>query len=174
MRKVKAQGLIKWFDRKFDSNVSIDHFGEILRRLENFPVVLHKWLKTCPKAMTTFKSEGKWSVNENIGHLTLLESLWRRRFQDIKDEKQDMFPADLNNTATEQASFNTLAMNDLINRLAYERAKTIALLRQISKDDLLKKSTHPRLNLQMTIVDLMYFVAEHDDHHMQAIQFIKN
>ncbi|MBO9676297.1 MAG: DinB family protein [Sphingobacteriaceae bacterium] len=162
----------KWFDRKFDTNIDIVQFEDVLNRMEHFPAALNQLLETCPKKITTIKTDGKWSVNENVGHLILLEDLWRRRFQDIKDGKQDMSPADLNNTATDQANFNELALDELIKSLRDERAKTIALLQGISKEDLLKKSIHPRLNQPMNIVDLMYFVAGHDEHHMTTIQSI--
>ncbi|WP_343522813.1 DinB family protein [Pedobacter sp.] len=163
---------VKWFDRKFDANIDIVQFDGILSRMEHFPAVLNQLLETCPKKITTIKTNGKWSVNENVGHLILLEDLWRRRFQDIKDGKQDMFPADLNNTATDQAFFNKSVLGELIKRLGDERAKTIALLQGMSKEDLLKKSIHPRLNQPMNIVELMYFVAGHDEHHMTTIQSI--
>ena len=33
-----------------------------------------------------------------------------------------------------------------------------------------KSSLHPRLKMQMTPVDLAWFDAEHDDHHLVKIQ----
>ncbi len=33
-------------------------------------------------------------------------------------------------------------------------------------------SLHPRLNVQMRVVDMAYFVAEHDDHHICKIMEI--
>lgn len=36
-----------------------------------------------------------------------------------------------------------------------------------------KSSLHPRLNVPMTIVDLAFFDAEHDDHHLVRINEIK-
>jgi len=169
---IEPKPFVKWFDRKFDTNIDIEQFEDALSRMEHFPAVLNQLLETCPKKVTTIKTDGKWSVNENVGHLILLEDLWRKRFQDIKDGKHDMSPADLNNTATDQAFFNKSVLDELTKNLIDERAKTIALLQGISKEDLLKKSIHPRLNQPMNIVDLMYFVAGHDEHHMSTIQSI--
>ncbi|QNR84365.1 DinB family protein [Pedobacter riviphilus] len=169
---IEPKPFVKWFDRKFDTNIDIVQFEDVLSRMEHFPAVLNQLLETYPKKITTIKTGAKWSVNENVGHLILLEDLWRRRFQDIKDGKPDMSPADLNNTATDQASFNEQVLNELTKSLSDERAKTIVLLKGISKEDLLKKSTHPRLNQPMNIVDFMYFVAGHDEHHMAAMRSI--
>ena len=35
-------------------------------------------------------------------------------------------------------------------------------------------SIHPRLKVEMKPVDMMFFVAEHDDHHLASILEIKN
>ena len=172
MKEVKSQSFVRWFDRQFDSNTSLEYFDEFLQRLEHFPAVLHQLLKNCPKEVSTYKMEDKWSINENIGHLILLEGLWRIRFRDIKEGKPDMSPTDLNNTATDESSFNNMLFEELIKNLASERHKTIAMLQKMSEEDLLKTSMHPRLHQPMNIIDLMYFVAEHDLHHLNAIQSI--
>ncbi|WP_153398772.1 DinB family protein [Chryseobacterium vaccae] len=172
MKEVKSQSFVRWFDRQFDSNTGAEHFDEFLKRLEHFPTVLKKLLKSCPIEVSTCKMGGKWSVNEHIGHLILLEDLWRIRFRDIKEGKPDMSPADLNNTAIDESSFNNMLVEELIKNLASERHKTIAMLQKMSEEDLLKTSIHPRLQQPMTIIDLMHFVAEHDLHHLHAIQSI--
>jgi uncharacterized damage-inducible protein DinB len=169
---IKSQPAMQWFERKFDLGLGIEQFDGLLDRLAQFPAVLRQALDVCPDAVMAIKPDGKWSVNEHVGHLFLLESLWRKRFQDIKDGLERMSPADLNNTATDEASFNDSQVRDLIERFHAEREKTGLLLQSFSPEDLSKKSIHPRLDRPMTMIDLMYFVAEHDEHHRRAIQEI--
>jgi uncharacterized damage-inducible protein DinB len=172
MGTVKSQALVKWFDRKFEPDVSNDHYEDILTRLAYFPAILNQSLDNYPESIATVKTGGKWSIHENIGHLILLEKLWRSRFQDIKGGNQNLSSADLNNSATDQASFNKYPLNKLTKSLAHERRQTIALLQNMDEEDFLKTSIHPRLNRPMSIVELMHFVSEHDTHHMQSILFI--
>jgi len=172
MKKVKSQSFVRWFDRQFDSNTGSEYFDEFLQRLEHFPAVLYQLLKSCPKEVSIHKMGDKWSVNENIGHLILLEDLWRIRFRDIKEGKPDISPANLNNTSTDESSFNNMLVEELIKKLASEREKTIVMLQKLSEEDLLKTSIHPRLQQPMNVIDLMDFVAEHDLHHLNAIQSI--
>jgi hypothetical protein len=40
----------------------------------------------------------------------------------------------------------------------------------LKDDQLLNTALHPRLKIPMRIVDLAYFVAEHDDHHLATIR----
>ena len=84
MGTVKSQALVKWFDRKFEPDVSNDHYEDILTRLAYFPAILNQSLDNYPESIATVKTGGKWSIHENIGHLILLEKLWRSRFQEIK------------------------------------------------------------------------------------------
>lgn len=169
---IKPDPARRWFDRKFDLGLGAEQFDEQLNRLARFPAVLRQVLDNYSKAITTVKPDGKWSVNENVGHLLLLEPLWCKRFQEIKDGLGKMSPADLNNTATDESSFNESQIKDLLECFQAEREKTVLLLQSFSQKDLLKQSIHPRLDRPMTVIDMVHFVAEHDEHHLRAIQQI--
>jgi uncharacterized damage-inducible protein DinB len=79
-------------------------------------------------------------------------------------------PADLNNTATSEAGFNRFSITALLQKFADERKETIKLLDSINVKDHDHTSLHPRMQQPMRIIDIMYFTAEHDDHHMGVIQ----
>ncbi len=49
------------------------------------------------------------------------------------------------------------------------RAQVVRRLEAVPDDALTLTADHPRLSQPMTLVDLFFFVAEHDDHHMAAI-----
>jgi hypothetical protein len=49
------------------------------------------------------------------------------------------------------------------------RAAFVGRLEPLSHDALGRTALHPRLQQPMTVVDLAFFVAEHDDHHLAAI-----
>jgi hypothetical protein len=55
---------------------------------------------------------------------------------------------------------------------ADERSKTLLQMDMMSDEDKNKTSLHPRLQKPMRIIDLAYFVAEHDDHHFERIKEI--
>jgi hypothetical protein len=42
----------------------------------------------------------------------------------------------------------------------------------LNDEELLKSSLRPRLKTPMKIIDLAYFVAEHDDHHLASVREI--
>lgn len=157
----------KWFDRKFEFNVTPGDMPAVISRLEATMELIRKGIEGLTNEQLENKPDGKWSVKEHIAHLAILEQLWRVRFEDIKTGKEVLSPADLENRATTQGDFNTHNISNLINWFEDERMRTVQILRSISDEDHQKSSLHPRLQKAMRIVDLAWFVAEHDEHHLR-------
>lgn len=164
----------KWFDRKFDFNFGMEQYDNLLERLQQAPILFDQILSRLPENVQILKLNEKWSIKENIGHLIVLEPLWRIRFQDIKEKKFEMSPADLGNTLTNEMNFNRNLLQGLLKTFSVERNKTLGFLKTLEQIDFSKTSIHPRLQQPMRIIDLMYFVAEHDQHHLEAILNILN
>lgn len=167
--------ITKWFDRKFDFGFGMERYDSLYERLQNAPVRYKQEVLDLPEKILQLKQDEKWSVKENIGHLLLLEPLWYIRFEEIREGRPEMSPADLNNTATYESSFNDTAIQTLIERFSKTRNKTMSFLNDLKQDTFLQSSIHPRLQRPMRIIDMMHFVAEHDDHHLHTIRtIIKN
>src|SRR5690349_2481629 len=90
-----------WFDRIFDFSFGMEQYVPLNDRLKNAPGLYYKHVFDIPENILQMKPGGKWSIKENIGHLFLLEPLWRRRFIEIKEKASQMSPADLSNAATD-------------------------------------------------------------------------
>lgn len=163
---------MKWFDRKFDFNFGMEQFEPLVARLRNTPAALASVVEAAPAEVLEIKPDGKWSVKEHIGHIFVLEPLWQIRFDDIRRNQPVMTPADLNNRATDEGGFNAVPLEELLERVLQERSRTIALLESLGGNDFSGVSLHPRLQKKMRVIDLMFFVAEHDDHHVNAIRNI--
>ena len=164
------QNEVKWFDRKFDLSFGMDKYAHLLYRLEQAPILCTQNLSTLSEEVQILKPNGKWSIKEIVGHLAILEALWQTRFQEIKEGKIEMSPADLNNTLTHEAGFNGHPLDELLRTFSAERKKTMEILEKLEQSDFSKTSIHPRLQQPMRIVDMMYFIAEHDQHHLDAIK----
>lgn len=166
---LKPQTAIKWFEKQFDFHFGMEQFPGLLKRLEKMPSELRETTSEISGDYLNFKPGGKWSIKEHIGHLYILELLWQKRFSEIKENKAGMSPADLNNRATDNALFNQYDIAKIIADFQQERKNTVQLLKSFSGDDFLNSLYHPRLQQPMRIIHLMFFVAEHDEHHLNAI-----
>ena len=164
----------KWFARQFDFNLNKEDYAGIYERLLQGAGAVKQVTTGLAEEILILQPEGKWSIKEHIGHLSLLEPLWRARFKDIQESKPVLTPTDLENRATTNAGFNGIDLQLLINTFAEERNKTLALLNDMNEQDFAKTSLHPRLQQSMRIIDNAYFVAEHDGHHIQRIIEIIN
>lgn len=160
----------KWFDRKFDFSFGIDEYPAIYKRLQQAPDMLAAILPNTPDHILSHQPNSKWSVKEHVGHLSILEPLWRARMHDIIEKKPGLTPTDLNNNATAEAGFNKYSIAALLRNFIEERRKTLSLLDSIIIADHTHTSMHPRMHQPMRMIDILYFTAEHDDHHMAVIR----
>ncbi len=162
----------KWFDRKFDFSPCNNDYDAVYKRLQQAIDTLKQIIDGVPNVVLENKPGGKWSVKEHAGHLYLLEPLWRERIVDIQHSKPVLTPADLENKATSEAGFNNWSIAILLEKLTDERNKTLLLLRSVNDEDKIKNSLHPRLQQAMRLIDIAYFAAEHDEHHLMKIKEI--
>ncbi len=93
------------------------------------------------RAVLIAKPDGKWSAQEHAGRLLDLEPLWLARVRDYVAGNAGLTAANLTNRKTHEAE-----------AALFGRA-----------------IPHPRLRTPIRLVDHLYFVAEHDDHHLAAI-----
>jgi uncharacterized damage-inducible protein DinB len=160
----------KWFERKFDFSFGLEEYPAIYERLQLAPNILITLLHNQPEHLLSYQPDGKWSVKEHIGHLSILEPLWRTRLHDIIEKKPVLTATDLNNKATSEGGFNNYRVTELLQKFAAERKVTLSLLDTINVADQEHTSLHPRMQQPMRIIDILNFTAEHDDHHTGVIR----
>jgi uncharacterized damage-inducible protein DinB len=105
-------------------------------------------------------------VQEHVGHLLDLEELWALRLDDFEAGREILHPADLQNRRTTDARHNERDHRSLLDAFRTARTALVDRLQRWSSADLARVSRHPRLDQHMSAVDLCFFVAEHDDHHL--------
>jgi hypothetical protein len=67
-----------------------------------------------------------------------------------------------------------MAVHDVVEYFTMCRRSNLEKYSTLGDDALVKTSLHPRLKVMMTPVDLAWFDAEHDDHHLVKINIILN
>ena len=162
----------KWFERKFEFNFQDNILPELIDRLSKTENRLEELVKAKAEDRLTIKPDQTWSIKENIGHLNDLEPLWQGRLDDIMNDQEFLRPTDLENKKTDLANHNAQGIGELLSKFRTLRSQTIDQLSALSESDVYKSALHPRLKTPMRVMDLFYFVAEHDDHHTARIQEI--
>jgi uncharacterized damage-inducible protein DinB len=88
-------------------------------------------------------------------------------------ERSTPRPADLENRATWDAGHNARRLEEIVSEFRDERGRLVDKLSALTQAQLAMTSLHPRLEQPMTVVDLCFFVAEHDDHHLATITALR-
>lgn len=159
----------KWFDRVFELAIPVSLMPNVLERLRGTPARLEERIPGIPPEIRLAGPDGGWSIQETVGHLLDLEPLWAGRLDDLVAGAEELRPADLTNAKTHGARHNNAGLTDLLARFRELRTDFVARLDALTDDQLLVAAAHPRLKQPMRAVDLAFFVAEHDDHHLATI-----
>lgn len=156
-----------WFERQFHFDFPVGLFPIIFSRLEGSIFRLHTLLANADNEACSHNANG-WSVKEHVGHLYDLEELWWKRLKDFQENRVLLTAADLNNQKTKEGRHNEKTLEHLLQQFTIERQKILELIYGFDEGMLLRASVHPRLNQPMRMIDALYFVAEHDDHHISV------
>ena len=164
----------KWVDRKFSFDIPEGWLQNVLERLRGTELRLRTLTHNLDDNKASFKPNSRWSIKEHIGHLADLEELHEGRIDDFVAGKKILRAADMSNTKTNRAEHNNKPIVELINEFAFKRIIFISRLETMDDDTQKFQSMHPRLQTIMKPVDMAFFTAEHDDHHLASIREIIN
>jgi uncharacterized damage-inducible protein DinB len=158
-----------WFERKFDFSFPVELYPEIIERLRGTPARIEERVRDVSPALLARRDGDKWSIQENIGHLLDLDALFAGRFEDYERGVEKLRAADLLNQKTHQAQHNSRPVEEILREFRRARLALVARLESQPPEYFHRTALHPRLNTPMRVTDLLYFVAEHDDHHLARV-----
>ena len=154
-----------WFERQFTFGLPAAMLPFYLERLAGTIIRLEEKVKGIPEEILSTKLNTKWSVKQNIGHLAEVDQIANRRIDEILTGVSPLSPA----VFEPGGDYNRQPVSQVIAFFNDHRKKNLAKYRSLVEADLQKSSLHPRLKVQLTAVDLAWFDAEHDDHHLVTI-----
>ncbi len=110
---------------------------------------------------------GKWSIKELIGHLSDTEKIFSYRALCIARGEKQALPGFDENTYVQQANFNQLTANQLIQYYFANRTATLALIETLKEEQLTQMG-----NANGQLVSsraLLWMIAGHEKHHLTVI-----
>jgi uncharacterized damage-inducible protein DinB len=158
-----------WFERKFEFTFPVEQYPNLCVRLRGTPARLDEIVRGVSHDVLVEKPGEKWSAQEHAGHLLDLESLWLARVDDFLTGGDTLTVADLSNRRTHEANHNARALAEILADFRAARMRLVDRVGQFQPDTFARSMLHPRLKQPMRLVDHLYFVAEHDDHHLARI-----
>jgi uncharacterized damage-inducible protein DinB len=164
-----------WLAKEFEFNLPVGAYWAVLERVRGTPARLEELVRSLPPEILTVREgdEGDaWSVQEQVGHLYDLDELHSGRMDDYRAGLDTLRAADLTNRKTYEAEHNEANVADLLAQFREARHSFVRQCEDAGAEFAARSALHPRLNKQMRVIDLLQFVAEHDDHHLAAIRLL--
>jgi len=158
-----------WFERKFEFSFPVELHPNLSARLRGTPARLEETVRGRSHKILIKKTREKWSAQEHAGHLLDLEPLWLARVGDCVAASDQLAAADLKNRKTDEANHNTRQLEQILADFRAARERLLKRAGELSPSLFAHAIPHPRLKTPMRLVDHLYFVAEHDDHHLARI-----
>jgi uncharacterized damage-inducible protein DinB len=169
MSTMPVRTIPRWFDRKFEFTFPAEQFPNLCMRLRGAPARLEEIARNAEHEALVRKPGEKWSAQEHAGHLLDLEPLWMSRVDDFVRGGEVLTAADLTNRKTEGAHHNARAVQEILSSFRGARMGLLDQLERLEPTMITRTMLHPRLQTPMRLVDHLFFVAEHDDHHLAKI-----
>lgn len=164
-----------WLERTFPSGLPVGLFPALAARFEgNLQRISSATLGLSRRGRTTRPADGSWSVQEHAGHLLELERLGEARLAEYERGEPVLSGADMSNRATEQGGYNERPAYEIIEALTELRFGMLARLQRLTPEQLAHAALHPRLKQPMNVVDWLFFMCEHDDHHLARMRRLVN
>jgi uncharacterized damage-inducible protein DinB len=156
----------RWVDRTFDFTLPEALFPVVVERLRGTPARIEDKVRSLPPEILTRRNGDAWSIQEHIGHLLDLDELHAGRLDDFLAGAEILRPADMTNRKTWEGRHNERPLAELLRALRRERLAFVARLDAWDPELFALTSLHPRLQQPMRVLDMAFFTAEHDDHHL--------
>jgi uncharacterized damage-inducible protein DinB len=164
-----------WFDREFDFSFPVEMHPNLCARLRGTPARLEDALRDrAANEVLTYKPQQKWSAQEHAGHLLDLEPLWLARVEDYIQGNEQLATTDLQNRKTDDANYNSQPLEQVLGQFRAARKALLKRVEGLGAGLFSRPIPHPRLKVPMRLVDHLFFVAEHDDHHLAKIWELVN
>jgi uncharacterized damage-inducible protein DinB len=161
-----------WFERKFTLDLPLAMYPNVLERVRGTPARLEDRLLRLPREVLTRRDGNDWSMQEQAGHLLDLGALDLGRLDDYAAGLERLRPADRENRKTHEAGHNARSIEHILASFRAERGEFVRRLDDFDPELAGRTALHPRLRMPMRVIDLAYFIAEHDDHHLARISHL--
>ena len=156
----------RWVDRKFEFTMPVALFPVTLERVRGAPARMEEKLRGVPPEVLTRRDGERWSAQEHAGHLVDLDELHAGRLDDFLARAKILRAWDVKNRKTYEADWNARPLEAILSAFREGRGTFVRRLEDWEDDDVGRTALHPRLQQPMRVIDMAYFVAEHDDHHL--------
>jgi hypothetical protein len=163
----------EWIKRQFTFGLPLGMYGNVVERVRGTPARLEDLTRGLSQEILTRRDGDKWSIQEQAGHLLDIGELEMTRLNEFESGRETLSAADMTNRQTHEADHNANSIENILSAFRKERMTFVARLDSYDEEFVSRTALHPRLKTQIRVIDLAFFIAEHDDHHLARVSELK-
>lgn len=156
----------KWTERPFQFDFPVTLYPNVLARFRGTPARLEDSVQGLATEALVFKPGGKWSIQENAGHLLDEEPLFLTRLREFLAGAETLTAAPYQDLPLRH---NDRFIRDILSQFRVARSAQARILEELPVEVFARKAWHARPQVHMRLVDHLLFICEHDDHHLARI-----
>lgn len=143
--------------------------GDIVEILNQQYDSLSEFLRSIPedKALYAY-AEGKWTVKENIGHLTDTERIMAYRLLRFSRKDTNALPGFEQDDYVANAHFNEMKLSDLVDEFLAVRKANLYLFNSLTDEQ--KTLSGISSGHRVTVNAFLYVIAGHANHHVNILK----
>ena len=163
----------EWIKRQFAFELPLWMYPNVVERVGGTPARLEDLARSLTREILTRRDGDKWSIQEQAGHLLDLEPLGMNRLEDFEAGRETLRAADMENRKTHESNHNANTIENILAAFRQERMEFVRRLDAYDEGFVQRTALHPRLKVRIRVLDLAFFIAEHDDHHLARISELR-
>ncbi len=149
----------------------IDTVGDadIVDVLDEQQTSLKQFLTSIPKDKALYAyADGKWTINEVIGHLTDTERIMAYRLLRFSRNDKNPLPGFEQDDYIANSRYNEMDMATLVDEFLAVRRANMYLFKSLSADEKARAGTAS--GNRVTVNALLYVIAGHANHHVNILK----
>lgn len=163
----------EWIERQFTFGLPLGMYGNVVERVRGTPARLEDLTRGLAAEILTRRDGDQWSIQEQAGHLLDIGELEMKRLDEFEAGRETLSAADMTNQKSHEANHNSNSIENILRDFRKERMAFVARLDSYDEAFVSRTALHPRLKTKIRVIDLAFFIAEHDDHHLARISELK-
>jgi len=161
---------LAWSQRVLAYGRPLAEMPVLLERLLGTPARIRALAMHVPVEVLNLRRSGSWSVMEHIGHLVVMQDRMEERLFDHLDMRPRLCTIDLTDQEALLHGHRARALGDLVEEFRLKRQWFVERMEAMGPEQLAHHAVHPRTGELRSAVDMAYFMAEHDDHHLATMR----
>lgn len=143
--------------------------GDIVDLLSQQCDSLSTFLRAIPESKALYAyADGKWTVDEVVGHLTDTERIMAYRLLRFSRKDSNPLPGFEQDDYVANAHFNEMKLTDLVEEFIAVRKANLYLFNSLTGEQKLLSGTAS--GNRITVNALLYIIAGHANHHVNILK----